>query len=361
MRTAILFGGRSGEHDVSCASATSVLRHIDRTQFEPIAIGIDRNGAWYVQSLPDAAQLSDSSFRLEVTPSSETAVVFDPVHGLIAGGRNLAIEAVFPVLHGTFGEDGTVQGLLELLNLPYVGSGVLGSSLSMDKHLTKQMWEHHGLPIVPYLTLHAVDYYSRPDHWIHEIENSLGIPAFIKPARGGSSVGVYKAHDQAELREAIQGAFRFDSKVLVEQSITAIEVECSVLGNSNPTAFEPASIEPSHEYYDYEAKYNDPDGAHFNIPAKIPPAITSRIQTTAVKAFRAGEARGLSRVDFFYCPDSNRLYLNEINTMPGFTAISLFPRMCEYSGIPYAELINTLIGYAVEEHKLRNSLLYTWQ
>ncbi|AFG37773.1 D-alanine--D-alanine ligase family protein [Spirochaeta africana] len=357
MRTAIIYGGRSGEHDVSCVSAASVLRWIDRSRFEPVPIGIDRSGSWYLQSIPD--DIHSDGHPLAVAVPGQGAIGFQPGSGLTCNGRSLDIDIVFPVLHGTFGEDGTIQGLLDMLDLAYVGSGVLGSSLSMDKVLTKQIWEQHGLPVVPYIALQHHHYLGDPARQLDRIIHQLELPVFIKPARGGSSVGVHKAHDRQELENCLADAFRYDTKLILEKSVTATEIECSVLGNREPEVFPPASITPTHEYYDYEAKYQDPDGAHFSLPADIPAHVADRISQLALKAFVAVEARGLSRVDFFYSEQTGELYLNEINTMPGFTAISLFPRMCEHGGLPYQQLITRLIELAREEHTLRDSLRYS--
>ncbi|MFW5801528.1 MAG: D-alanine--D-alanine ligase family protein [Spirochaeta sp.] len=356
MRTAIIYGGRSGEHDVSCVSAANVLREIDRERFTPVPIGIDRDGSWFLQDMPSESDLEANILHVE--PNSSRRIAFQPGTGFTLQGENLGIDVVFPVLHGTFGEDGTVQGLMDLLDIPYVGSGVRGSSISMDKVISKQLWEHHRLPVVPYITLHAHMYEQDKQEFLYRIESELGIPVFIKPARGGSSVGVYKAHTSAELHDCIVKAFQYDTKLIIEKSVTAVEVECSVLGNSAPHIFPPASIRSTHEYYDYEAKYQDPDGAHFNIPADIPEDIRDSLMQLAARAFSAVDARGLARIDFFYDEDSGSLYLNEINTMPGFTSISLFPRMCEDGGLPYKQLITGLVDLAIQEHALRASLRY---
>ncbi|GAB6090471.1 D-alanine--D-alanine ligase family protein [Spirochaeta dissipatitropha] len=359
MRIAILFGGKSGEHEVSCISAASILKAIDRQLHEPVLIGIDHSGIWHLQDTPGQKAVLQRDFSLKVEKQeSFRQIQFQPGPGLISENRSLEIDMCFPVLHGTFGEDGTVQGLLELLDIPYVGSGVPGSSISMDKELSKLLWQEKGLPVVPWLTLHKHTYINNPDEVMDEIVETIGLPAFIKPARGGSSVGVYKAHNREELASCILEAFSYDIKLLAEMHIDAIEIECSVLGNSRVETFPPASIQPTHEYYDYEAKYQDPDGARFTIPANVPESVCNRIRDYAATAFKAVEARGLARVDFFYHQADNKFYINEINTMPGFTEISLFPRMCAHGGLSYGELIQKLLVLAEEEHNIRSGLRY---
>lgn len=359
MRIAILFGGKSGEHEVSCISATSILKAIDRQLHEAVLIGIDHTGIWHLQDTPGQQSVSQKGFSLKVEKQERNRQIqFQPGLGLISEGRSLEIDICFPVLHGTFGEDGTVQGLLELLDIPYVGSGVPGSSISMDKELSKLLWQEKGLSVVPWLTLHKQIYSNKPDEFMDRIVETIGLPAFIKPARGGSSVGVYKAHDRGELSSSIKDAFAYDTKLLAEMHIDAIEIECSVIGNSRVETFPPASIQPSHEYYDYEAKYQDPDGARFTIPADIPESACNKIRDYAATAFKAVEAKGLARVDFFYQQKEDRIYINEINTMPGFTEISLFPRMCAHGGLSYGELIHRLLELAGEEHSIRSGLKY---
>ncbi len=355
---AIVFGGKSGEHEVSCLSATSVLRAIDRSKFIPVPLGINRNGRWFLQAEQSLETIQNPAYSLSVSCDPESEVFFQAEEGFFTKDKKLQVDLVFPVLHGSFGEDGCIQGLLEILDIPYVGSGVLGSSVGMDKHLAKQLWEAAGIPIVPYVNLHHDDFNQNPQRAIETIIQNLQFPVFIKPANGGSSVGIQKCFDKDDLSKTLESAFAYDTKVLIESYIDAIEVECSVLGNHIINTFPPASIEPKHDYYDYDAKYTDPNGAEFHIPANLPDDVQNTIRSLAARAFRAVEARGLSRVDFFLCRQSGNIYINEINTLPGFTNVSLFPRMCAEGGISYPQLITTLFELAEEEHKRRSSLKY---
>ena len=270
---------------------------------------------------------------------------------------------VFPVLHGSFGEDGTIQGLLETAGIPYVGAGVLGSSLSMDKEKTKQIWKESGLPVVPYVLSRKEDFLKKSEELkriIRETEK-LGFPVFVKPCSVGSSVGITKVKARDGLKKALEAAFKFDTKVLIEQGIDAREIECSVLGNRTPQAFTPGEIVSSHEFYDYEAKYLDPRGAELLIPARLDGRKQEEIKSLAVKAYEAAAVEGMARVDFFVDRESGKIYLNEINTIPGFTNISMFPRMCEHDGLKYPELLESLIRLGLERHSLRQGITYRYQ
>lgn len=349
LQIVVLFGGLSGEHEVSLNSAQSVLQAIDRNRYEVQTIGITQEGSWVWGVTPE--QLLRDGFparqdRLEVT------LIHDPMqpHFLELSGKPLPnngkFDLVFPVLHGPYGEDGTIQGLFEMARIPYVGSGVLGSALGMDKDRMKAVFGHAGLPQAHYTTLLRSEYRKEPTKYLSWIEENIGYPCFVKPANLGSSVGISKAHDREELAKALQLAATYDRKMVVEENISGREVEVSVLGNDNPMASLPGEIIPAHEFYDYEAKYID-EGSRLLIPAPLDSTIISQLQELAVKAFRAVDAAGLGRVDFFVAKEG-AIYVNEINTMPGFTKISMYPKLWEASGIPYSQLVDQLITLGLE-------------
>ena len=323
----ILFGGKSGEHEVSCRSAASVCRNLDPKRYAQVLIGIDREGRWCHQRQA-RFQPTDYGERLEVAAGGE-AVSIAPGAGLHTPSGALDVQVVFPVLHGTFGEDGTVQGLLETADLPYVGAGVLGSALAMDKQKSKELWKHSGLPIVEYVIVQDDSQGS-----IAEIRKRFDTPLFVKPVTAGSSVGISKVHRLDELRPAIVKALRFDERAMVEPAVDAREIECAVLGNEKPQAFMPGEILPAHEFYSYEAKYIDPEGARLLLPADLPDALSRKIRDLAVDAYRAVACAGMARVDFFLERSSGRILLNEINTIPGFTNISMYPRCAKPPGCP---------------------------
>ncbi|MGC9311256.1 MAG: D-alanine--D-alanine ligase family protein [Sediminispirochaetaceae bacterium] len=363
-RVGILFGGRSGEHEVSLVSAASVYTHIDTSRFEPILIGIDYDGRWYLQNGPyDGAekepQLDEDGKQLVLNKADSMSVSVEPGLGLSVNGKNLGLEIVFPVLHGTFGEDGTVQGLLEIANTPYVGAGVLGSAVGMDKAIMKRVWMHDGLPTIPFVQAEVLEFRTKDGMDLIETRTlqKFSYPLFVKPARSGSSVGVTRAEDRAHLEAALETAFRFDTKVLIEPEISGREVECSVVGNEQPVPFAVGEIVPSHDFYDYEAKYIDPDGAELRIPAPLDTATNEEVRRLAVEAYRAVDAEGFSRIDFFIDTEG-KVLLNEINTIPGFTHISMFPKLCEYDGLAYSDLIERLISLGLERFERRNSLHY---
>lgn len=349
LNVALLFGGRSGEHEVSLNSAHSIYKAIDRNRFNVETIGINKLGQWFWGEIPE--KLIKDGF-----PSSNEAcqvtLVIDPTnpHFMALDGRALPnqgkVDLIFPVLHGPYGEDGTLQGLLEMANIPYVGSGVLGSSLGMDKDRMKAVFLEKNLPLARYLTLLRSDFIDNEEERLNEIELSIGYPCFVKPANLGSSVGISKAHDRLELQNAIKNAASFDRKIVIEETIIGQEIEVSVLGNDKPKASLPGEVLPAHEFYTYEAKYSN-IGSRLLIPANLDEEIVEGLQEMAVEAFIAVEACGLSRVDFFVTPQ-NDIYLNEINTLPGFTEISMYPKLWEVSGIPYTELINRLISLGLE-------------
>lgn len=364
MNVAILYGGRSGEHEVSRVSAASIARNLDPGKHRPLLVGIDHDGAWHLQDDDELERCRAGSPSLGIAASPERRVSVTP-GGSSPGGfllarapggpRELPVDAVFPVLHGTYGEDGTVQGLLEMAGLPYVGAGVLGSAVGMDKEKAKALWIQAGLPTVPYVAIRAVEWAAKDKRLtlIDKAERDFAYPLFVKPACAGSSVGAGKAADRAALEAAAAEAFRWDDKILVEPFVAAREVECSVTGNDRIEAYTPGEIVTRHDFYDYEAKYVDPDGAALLIPADLEEPGLRSVRELAVKAYRAAELCGLARVDFFVRKDNGQILLNEVNTMPGFTTISMFPKMCEASGLSYPALLDKLLDLAVERHRAR--------
>jgi D-alanine-D-alanine ligase len=349
VRVAVLFGGQSSEHDVSLRSAETVMGGLDPERYEVVPIGITREGQWVTGDDPFAAltatsplfALSENSELPAVTVSGESAT--SAVPALYSEG----IDVVFPVLHGPMGEDGTVQGMLELTGLPYVGAGVLGSALAMDKAMTKTVLTQEGLPLVPWRLVSRKEWERDPDavtEWVGEI---LGFPCFVKPANMGSSVGVVKAHDPSELPAAMREACRFDRRILIEKCIDAREFEISVLGNDEPIASIVGEVVPCNEFYDYNAKYVDED-SELIVPAPIDGSTMAEIQELAISAFRALDLAGMARVDFFMDRRNDQIFLNEVNTIPGFTAISMYPRLWQASGMPLEELIDRLVGLALE-------------
>ncbi|HPS44597.1 MAG TPA: D-alanine--D-alanine ligase family protein [Treponemataceae bacterium] len=378
MNIAILYGGKSGEHEVSLVSASSIARNIPEAGNTVHLIGITKKGAWYLQdqklleeirSNPKAVlSISESeSRRVAIVPGGGVAGAFRLVSAAgVAGaaGLNLGVDGsfpvdvAFPVLHGTFGEDGTIQGLFEMAEIPYVGGGVLASSIAMDKEKAKVLWRAAGLPIVPFVAARMVEWNdpATRNAIVRKAENELFYPLFVKPACAGSSVGAAKAANREELEKRASEAFQWDDKILIEPFMPAREIECSVTGNSAPVAYTPGEIIPTHEFYDYDAKYTDPDGASLRIPADLSEDMTKRVRQTACEAYRTLELSGLSRVDFFVDKRDGALYINEINTIPGFTSISMFPKMCEASGLPYAELVMRLLRLAKDRFTERRNL-----
>jgi D-alanine-D-alanine ligase len=353
LRVAVVFGGKSGEHEVSLASARSVMAAINKDKYEVLPIGITKAGRWLTAGDPLALLTAGGVPEdAEPTANASTALVAPGTRELVPGmqgARFPMVDVVIPVLHGPFGEDGTVQGLFELADLPYVGAGVLGSALGMDKVQQKAVFRAYNLPIADYAVVSRKAWHARPNEIIAEIEGRFSYPVFIKPANLGSSVGVSKAHDRAELYKGLTLAARFDRKVLVEVAINAREIECAVLGNDDPQASVVGEVEPSNEFYDYAAKYID-NASELHIPAEIPSETSQRVRELAVRAFIALDCAGMARADFFLCRDTGKVYLNEINTIPGFTSISMYPKLWEASGIPYPELIDRLIELALERH-----------
>ncbi|KUO76581.1 MAG: D-alanine--D-alanine ligase [Desulfosporosinus sp. BRH_c37] len=356
LKVVLLFGGRSGEHEVSLNSAQSVFKAIDRTRYNVETIGINKQGQWFWGVLPET--LIKEGFP-PADQTHQVTLVIDPTnpHFMATDGyvlpNNGRFDIVFPVLHGPYGEDGTLQGLLEMANVPYVGSGVLGSSLGMDKDRMKAVFLEKALPQARYLTFLRSDLTSGRETCLNEIEAKIGYPCFVKPANLGSSVGISKAHHREELLEALNVATIFDRKIVVEENINAKEIEVAVLGNDTPKASIPGEVKPAHEFYTYEAKYSN-IGSSLLIPAPLDESIIVRLKEMAIEAFRAVEASGLSRVDFFVTTE-NEIFLNEINTLPGFTEISMYPKLWEASGIPYSELIDNLISLGLERFQDRQN------
>jgi D-alanine-D-alanine ligase len=358
-RIAIIYGGRSGEHEVSLVSAASILRHLDLDRFEPVLIGATREGPWYLQSDEAVAAARAASGPLAIAKGPR--VFAAPGEGLVVdgpkGAERLACDLAFPVLHGTFGEDGTVQGLLEIAGLPCVGAGVLGSALGMDKEKAKELWMRAGLPVVPFVAVRS-EALGDLGALRRRIESRFGWPCFVKPSCAGSSVGASKVDSAEALGPALKAALEWDEKALVEPFVQAREIECAVLGNADPVAFAPGEVAPTHEFYDYEAKYVDPNGARLEVPAAISAEQAERVKAVAIAAFKACELSGMARVDFFIDKRSGEVLLNEVNTIPGFTSISMYPRMCEAGGVPYSELITRLAELAIERCAQRSVLRF---
>ena len=373
LRIGILFGGRSAEHDVSLQSARNVMAAADSNKYEIVPIAITKEGRWRMGVLPPGWAGSPSlegiaKQGVEVIPAASPASIHGDIGPLIpvkytGGDQSLGpLDVIFPVLHGTFGEDGTVQGWLELAGIAYVGAGVLGSAVGMDKDVMKRLFRERGLPIVPYLAIRRVDIQvNRRGVWL-AAEKKFRYPMFVKPANLGSSVGISKVRNRKELEKALETASDFDSKVLVEKAVVGREIECAVLGNEEPIASVPGEVIPAGEFYDYAAKYLE-DTARLLVPAPLKPAQAKRVQQLAVAAFQAVECAGMGRVDFFLEQKTGKVLLSEINTIPGFTAISMYPRLWEASGLPYAQLIDRLIELAIKRHRekvrTRYSLLPT--
>jgi D-alanine-D-alanine ligase len=349
LRVAIVYGGRSGEHEVSVVSASSIFRHLDPAKYDVLPIRIDKQGRWLAGSeTPKALSAADVA---EPTPGQALAAV-EPTAAI--GGD--AIDVVFPVLHGPYGEDGTVQGLLELANVPYVGAGVLGSAVGMDKAVMKTLFRARGLPVGPYHVVMAYEWQRDARGITDRIGRELRYPVFVKPANLGSSVGISKARNDGELREAMAVALEYDRKIVVEAAIPqAREIECAVLGNDDPQTSVPGEIIPSREFYDYEAKYLD-DGVRLLIPAPLTQEQADAVRRMSVDAFRAVDGAGMSRVDFLMAGDTGELFLNEVNTIPGFTTVSMYPKMWEASGLAYPDLLDRLIALALERHEAKQRL-----
>jgi D-alanine-D-alanine ligase len=377
LRVGVLYGGRSGEHEVSLASAAAVFANLDRQRYDPVPIRIEKDGRWGIAERPpttmsageviEHARLEQArplragrEVHLVAHPGPETILSIDRSEsardssGTIVTGLNL--DVIFPVLHGPFGEDGTIQGLLELANVPYVGAGVLASAVGMDKGMMKVVFAAHGLAVCPYRVVRATDWDGRRDEITTDLEAALGYPMFVKPANLGSSVGISKAKSRPALQEAIDLARSFDRRIVVEAAVPdAREIECGVLGNDEPEASVPGEVIPSREFYDYEAKYLD-DGSKTVIPADLPAAVAATIQQLSIEAFKAVDCAGMARVDFLVSRPDGRIFVNEVNTIPGFTTISMYSKMWGASGVAYPDLLDRLIALALDRHASRQQL-----
>ncbi|MDQ3486385.1 MAG: D-alanine--D-alanine ligase [Acidobacteriota bacterium] len=379
LRVGVLYGGRSGEHEVSLASAAAVFAHLDRTRYEPVPIRIEKDGRWSIAERPPATMSAGEVIeqsRLEAHrppragrevhlvahPSDETILSIDrprASHGddgtqaLVTG---LNLDVIFPVLHGPFGEDGTIQGLLELASVPYVGAGVLASAVGMDKGMMKVVFAAHGLPVCPYSVVRAHEWASTRDRILADLESALGFPMFVKPANLGSSVGISKAKDATSLAAAIDLARSYDRRIIVEAAVAeAREIECAVIGNDDPEASVPGEVIPSREFYDYEAKYIDA-ASQTVIPADLPAATVAEVQRMSIEAFRSIDCAGMARVDFLLSRRDGAIFVNEVNTIPGFTTISMYSKMWTASGVEYPALLDRLIALALERHAARQQL-----
>jgi D-alanine-D-alanine ligase len=354
VRVGIIFGGRSGEHEVSLMSARGIMGAIDKDKYEVVPIGITKEGRWLASGDPMKALTSGQNAEsqhaaLLAEPSQQGLMRLEEQEQSLTAVRVSELDVVFPILHGPYGEDGTVQGLLELAGIPYVGAGVTASAVGMDKALFKDIMHAHGLPLAPYLVVKRKQFEREPDRVAAQIETEIGYDCFVKPANLGSSVGVGKAHNRAELRAALEEAARFDRKLVIEVAVDAREIEVSVLGNDQPIASVPGEIVPCNEFYDYAAKYIDTE-SELLIPAPIPPETAETIRRVAVQAYLAIDCAGMARADFLLDRTTGQVYLNEVNTLPGFTPISMYPKLWEATGISYPELIDRLIQLALERY-----------
>ena len=356
IRVGVIFGGRSGEHEVSLASAQSVMDAIDKSKYEIVPIGITKEGRWIASGDPMKALVAGDARASQPAallgdPSRRGLMRLEDTGRAVEATRLADLDVIFPVLHGTHGEDGTVQGLLELAGTPYVGAGVTASAIGMDKVIFKDVMRAHSLPIVDYLLVKRKAWDADPERVMDQVEQRLDYPVFTKPANLGSSVGVSKCHDRAGLAAGLAEAARYDRKLLVEVAVPAArEIEVSVLGNDDPIASVPGEIIPSRDFYSYEAKYIDEeeDASKLLIPAPISPEQTELVRDLAVRAYKAIDCAGMARADFLLSGETGELYVSEVNTIPGFTAISMYPKLWEASGIPYPELIDRLVELAIE-------------
>ncbi len=353
---AILCGGKSAEHEVSLQSAKNVVDAIDKNKYEVIVIGIDKKGHWYAYEPENFIVNPDDPQRVHLKNSDNpVAIVNWNKNGQLfnlSTHQSVQLDVVFPILHGPFGEDGTIQGLLKLADIPFVGTGILASAAGMDKDVTKRLLRDAGIPNAKFLVLHK---FSKEKISFEKVKDYLGLPVFIKPINLGSSVGINKASDKKQFESAIREAFEYDTKILVEENIKGREIECAVLGNYNPAASIAGEIIPQHDFYSYTAKYTDKLGAVLKAPAELPENLVKQVQKMAIQVFKVLNCEGMSRVDFFL-KENGELLINEINTIPGFTKISMYPKLWELSGIPYSELIDRLIQLAIERFKNEKQL-----
>ena len=360
IRVGVIFGGRSGEHEVSLMSAQSVMKALDRRKYDVVMIGIDRQGRWLTGDVTAALEsgAADAARPAALLPDPQTSALLE-LSGDATHRASLSevteLDVIFPVLHGPYGEDGTIQGLLELAGIPYVGAGVVGSAVGMDKAIFKAVMVAHDLPILPWRLVLASEWKEQPDSVLDAVEAALGYPLFTKPANLGSSVGVSKCRDRAELAAGLSEAARYDRRTVVEKGIPARELEVSVLGNDRPTASVVGEVRPRRDFYDYVAKYIS-DDSELIIPADLDPEVADEIRSMAVRAFKAIDCAGMARADFLLDKVDGRVYINELNTIPGFTRISMYPKLWEATGVSYPELLDRLIDLAMERHKVTDKL-----
>ena len=361
LKVGVIFGGRSGEHEVSLVSANSIMNALNPEKYEVIPVGITRQGSWMVGIKPDSmleysrsrtagclafAGANSGKASLNCDPANKGLMLLDQQKT----GEQVQLDVLFPIIHGTYGEDGTLQGMLELADLPYVGCGVLASAVGMDKTFSKRLFHEAGIEVAPYREFLRSSWRDNPVQVIEEIENGLGYPCFVKPVNSGSSVGISKAKTREALKTAMDLAARYDRKILVESHVDGREIEVSVLGNDSPIASLPGEIVPCNEFYDYTAKYVD-DRSELMIPADLPPELIETVRETAIKAYRALDCAGMARVDFFLDRKTNRIIINEINTIPGFTSVSMYPKLWEATGISYPQLVDRLVELAIERYR----------
>lgn len=360
LRVAILFGGKSGEHEVSLRSAVSVMRAIDVNRFEVIPIGITKEGIWKLGK--ESLSMLDGLMNEEEPKqmASQMPEISSFGSGYLPSFQAGDVDVVFPVLHGTYGEDGTIQGMLEVAQLPYVGAGVMASAVGMDKIMAKKIFANEGIPQCRFIYFTKSKWQKNPNEWLTKVEEEIGYPCFVKPANLGSSVGISKAKDRRTLQEAIELAAEYDRKILVEEFIPAHEVEVAVLGNDEPEASVPGEIVSSNEFYDYRAKYIDGKSI-MRIPADFSPETLETVRSLALQAYKAIDCSGLARVDFFIRKDTKEVLLNEINTMPGFTQFSMYAKLWEHSGLSYTDLISKLIDLAMERYQEKLALKTTFE
>jgi D-alanine-D-alanine ligase len=357
LRLALLYGGRSAEHAVSVSSARSVMEALDPERFEVVPVGITREGAWMLPRTSPLELTAPEGGLPEVEAAGSQIALRPDERGALAradGSRDQLgeIDVVLPILHGPYGEDGTVQGLFELADLPYVGAGVLASALAMDKSMAKVVLAQAGLPQCPYLVVREHQWRADPAAVAGQVADRLAFPVFTKPARLGSSIGITKVKSPDQLAEGLEAAFAHDGKILVEQGVVARELEVGVIGNQTPEASVVGEVIPGHEFYDFEAKYLD-ESSKLVMPAPVQAAVAERVRELALRAFRALDCEGFARVDFFYLDATGEVLVNEVNTIPGFTPKSMFPMLWDASGLPYAELIARLVDLAVERHRAK--------
>jgi D-alanine-D-alanine ligase len=361
IRVGVLFGGKSPEHEVSLTSAKNVIDAMDRDKYDIVLIGIDKTGEWHLRDAYNFLMHADDPKQIHLNGEKQSVALVPKEEGnrlvsLSNNQLNEPLDIIFPILHGAYGEDGTVQGLLKLAGIPFVGAGVLGSAVGMDKDVMKRLLRDAQVPIAKFLSLTRANF----KHFDFEsITHTLGLPFFVKPANTGSSVGISKVKNEDDFHKAIENAFQYDHKILIEEFISGREIECSVLGNEHPIASLPGEIIPSHEFYSYEAKYIDENGAVLKVPAELSDAITAQIQMLAIKVYQALCCEGMARVDFFL-RNNSEVIVNELNTIPGFTKISMYPKLWDASGLSYSELIDRLIQLGIDRFENEKKLKTTF-